>query len=82
MNKRHKSTNRQQAPHPKCNQRFMARKGLEKKMDLQKKQLRKGKNQWLKDEDYVEFVDEDHADILDVVNTMDTLSMPPYMKLL
>lgn len=51
-------------------------------MDQQKKQLRKGKNQRLKDEDYVEFVDEDHADILDVVNTIDTSSLPPHMKLL
>ena len=82
MNKRRKSANHQQAPHPKCNQRFMARKGLESKMDQQKKQLRKGKNQRLKDEDYVEFVDEDHADILDVVNTIDTSSLPPHMKLL
>ena len=36
MNKRRKSANHQQAPHPKCNQRFMARKGLESKMDQQK----------------------------------------------
>ncbi len=82
MNKRRKSANHQQPPHPKCNQRFMARKGLESKIHERKKQLRKEKVQRVNDEEYVEFVDEDHADMLEVAKTVDTTSLPPEMKLL
>ena len=82
MTKRRNRNSHQQAPHPKCNQRFMARKGLESKMHDQKSQLKKEKIQRLKDEEYVEFVDEDHADLLEVVKNVDTTSLPPQMRLL
>ena len=52
-------------------------------MDEQRKRLRKEKaDRLIEDEEYVEFVEEDHADILDVVKTIDTTSLPPEMKLL
>lgn len=82
MTKRCKSANYQQAPHPKCNQRFMARKGLEGKMHEGKRQLKKEKVQRLKEDEYVEFVDEDHIDILEVVKTINTTSFRPEMRLL
>ena len=83
MNRRRtKSANHQQPPRPKCNQRFMARKGLESKIHERKKQLKKEKVQRVSDEECVEFVDEDHADILEVAKMVDTTSLSPEMKLL
>lgn len=82
MYKRRNSNNCQQAPHPKCNQRFMARKGLESKVTDHKNRLKKEKIQRLKEEDHVQFVDEDNADLLEVVKNIDTTCLPSQMKLL
>lgn len=81
MRKRRNSNSYQQAPHPKCNERFLARKGLEEKMNVIKTNVKK-KALRLKEEDSVELVDEDHADLLEVVKKIDETSLPPQMKLL
>ena len=76
LSKRRNSNSYQQAPHPNCNERFLARKGLEKKMNVMKKNVKKEKALRLKEEDSVELVDEDHADLLEVVKKIDETSLP------
>ena len=82
MSKRRNSNSYQQAPHPKCNERFLARKGLEQKMNVMKTNVKKEEALRVREEDSVELVDEDHADLLEVVKKIDEASLPPQMKLL
>ena len=82
MSKRRNSNSYQQAPHPHCNERFLARKGLEAKMNIMKTTWKKERALRLKEEDSVELVDEDHSDLLEVVRKIDETSLPPQMKLL
>lgn len=82
MSKRRNSNSYQQAPHPNCNERFLARKGLEAKMNIMKTNVKKERALRLKEEDSVELVDEDHSDLLEVVRKIDETSLPPQMKLL
>ena len=82
LSKRRNSNSYQQAPHPKCNERFLARKDLEEKMNVMKTSVKNEKALRLKEEDSVELVDEDHADLLEVVRKIDKTSLPPQMKLL
>lgn len=82
MSKRCNSNSYQQAPHPNCNERFLARKGLEAKMNIMKTNVKKERALRLKEEDSVELVDEDHSDLLEVVRKIHETSLPPQMKLL
>jgi hypothetical protein len=59
----------------------MSRKGLELKVNNQNKKLKKEMKR-LREEDRIEFVDEDHADLVEIVSKTDTKDMPPEMKLL
>ena len=44
LSKRRNSNRYQQAPHPKCNEQFLERKGLEEKMNVMKTNAKKEKS--------------------------------------
>lgn len=55
----------------------MTRKGLEVKIDLQKVHLKAAKIQRIKEQDSLEFEDNDHSDLVAITSKIDTTTLPP-----
>ena len=76
------SISNNEAPvHPKCNQNHLSRKGMELKMNEQKNRMKRELKR-LKEDDCIEFVEEDHDDLVKIFKTTNTKAMPAEMKLL
>jgi hypothetical protein len=61
----------------------LSRKGLEVRANNKKEKMKKELKRLREEsEDGIEFVDEDHADLVEIVSTTETKDMPPEMKLL
>ena len=73
-----------EAPNKKCNLRFKDRIGLEEKITTQRKTMVNDmkRNARAKVDDMIEFVEEDHADLQQILESTDSALIPPGMKLL
>ena len=79
-----RKANFSEAPNKKCNLRYLDRIGLEEKITTQRKTLAKDvkRDARGKVDDTIEFVEEDHADLQQILENTDSSLIPPDMKLL
>ena len=79
-----RKANVSEAPNKKCNLRYLDRIGLEEKIITQRKTLANDvkRDARAKVDDMIEFVEEDHVDLRQIVETTDSALIPPGMKLL
>jgi hypothetical protein len=79
-----RKANVSEAPNKKCNLRFLDRIGLEEKITTQRKTMVNDmkRNARAKVDDMLEFVEEDHADLQQIIESTDSALIPPGMKLL
>ena len=70
-------------PNKKCNLRYLDRIGLEEKITTQRKSLANDvkRDARAKVDDMIEFVEEDHVDLQQIVENTDSALIPPGMKL-
>ena len=79
-----RKANFSEAPNKKCNLRYLDRIGLEEKITTQRKTLAKDVKREArgKVDDTIEFVEEDHVDLQQILENTDSSLIPPDMKLL
>ena len=73
-----------EAPNKKCNLRYLDRTGLEEKITTQRKTLVNDmkRDARAKVDDMIEFIEEDHMDLQQILESIDSALIPPGMKLL
>lgn len=74
----------QDTPHRKCNLRYMARDGLEGKINTQRKELKSdgAREKRLRGEEMIEFMENDSSDLMKIFDQIESKDVPPDMKLL
>lgn len=79
-----RKANVSEVPNKKCNLRYLDRIGLEEKITTQRKYLANDvkRDARAKVDDMIEFVEEDHVDLRQIVESTDSALIPPGMKLL
>ena len=79
-----RKANVSEAPNKKCNLRYLDRTGLEGKITTQRKTLVNDmkRDARAKVDDMIEFVEEDHVDLQQILESIDSALIPPGMKLL